>query len=791
MFGINQGFRGFALLAHLKLCSRGYCTDHPVQVMEGGDMDEFERLLGEIPNVTSGNNLSAQGSPNGTFQELDLIPEELEKGPSSSSKVSNLCNSSKPAKCQGSMLLYGGSSFPTSLDDQNIRRRGSSHEIPKHANKVSKDSFGYDAADIHFSSSLRNMNGMALPNVQLESQSSGLKFVMPDVYEPKRTTDSLLGDLSGHWKLVPINTMAMPINPGMNNCQLLPSFQGVELPNFVRPGYHVHAQSHPTHITQPNVGWHGLEEKYGQFQQQLLLAKQLQNPEVLRKRMNFGMGPLVRNRVQPCYDFQSARQFERCNQNPYLNVNALYNEFNQLDYTPSKAGYSCRRGENCCSFKGHKQSSAYEPCCSARDIHGHQMLDKMGNQCFPEKILTRSHGVNFVRSLRPDPLKHDESFLFDENSDRNFNVHAHQPYRLPAGSSKVDGQICHGSSPNDLDSGISSNSMQIKYNSVDEVVGRICSMAKDQDGCRFLQTKFTEGCREDIDKIFSEIICEIVELMLDPFGNYLLQKLLDVCNEEQMMLILKVITGQNGELVRISCDKHGTRVVQKVIEALKTPEQISMVVSSLEPGIVFLMKNNNGNHVAQRCLQYLSKYCEFLMEAAISNCFELATDAQGCCVLQKCLTHSEEGDQKQRLMTEILSKSLSLSKDPFGNYLVQFILSMEIPWATAVVVNELKGNFDILSMEKYSSNVVERCLKLVGENYCVNIIQELLCSPLLPQILQDQYGNYVIQTALRESKVHRELHTILVEAIRPHASALRSSPYGKKVLSCASLSSKK
>lgn len=31
-----------------------------------------------------------------------------------------------------------------------------------------------------------------------------------------------------------------------------------------------------------------------------------------------------------------------------------------------------------------------------------------------------------------------------------------------------------------------------------------------------------------------------------------------------------------------------------------------MVVSSLKPGIVTLMKNMNGNHVAQRCLQHLT-----------------------------------------------------------------------------------------------------------------------------------------------------------------------------------------
>ena len=46
-----------------------------------------------------------------------------------------------------------------------------------------------------------------------------------------------------------------------------------------------------------------------------------------------------------------------------------------------------------------------------------------------------------------------------------------------------------------------------------------------------------------------------------------------------------------------------TRVVQKLIETLKTRQQISLVISALEPGFLALIKNLNGNHVVQRCLQ--------------------------------------------------------------------------------------------------------------------------------------------------------------------------------------------
>lgn len=46
-----------------------------------------------------------------------------------------------------------------------------------------------------------------------------------------------------------------------------------------------------------------------------------------------------------------------------------------------------------------------------------------------------------------------------------------------------------------------------------------------------------------------------------------------------------------------------TRVVQKLVETLSTKQQISMVISALEPGFLALMKDLNGSHLIKRCLQ--------------------------------------------------------------------------------------------------------------------------------------------------------------------------------------------
>lgn len=70
-------------------------------------------------------------------------------------------------------------------------------------------------------------------------------------------------------------------------------------------------------------------------------------------------------------------------------------------------------------------------------------------------------------------------------------------------------------------------------------------------------------------------------------------------------------------------------------------------------------------------------------------------------------------------------------------------------------MDELQGHFGNLSMQKFGSHVVEHCMKISPPVARDMIINELMNDPKLPQIMLDQYGNYVIQTALRETKVKR------------------------------------
>ncbi|XP_059637972.1 putative pumilio homolog 7, chloroplastic [Cornus florida] len=325
----------------------------------------------------------------------------------------------------------------------------------------------------------------------------------------------------------------------------------------------------------------------------------------------------------------------------------------------------------------------------------------------------------------------------------------------------------------------STSNLQLNHRSLAELQGYMYLLAKDQQGCRFLQSIFEEGTHQDKQIVFNEIINHVVELMINPFGNYLMQKLLDVCNEEQRTQIVFMVTEEPRELVRISLNTHGTRVVQKLIETLKTRQQITLLVSALKPGFLDLIKDPNGNHVLQHCLECLSNDDnKFIFDVAAKFCVGIATHRHGCCVLNRCIAHST-GKYREKLVAEIASNGFLLAQDAFGNYVVQYIIELKIPSAASMLTSQFEGHYVYLSMQKFSSHVVEKCVKYFEESRS-RIINEFLSVPLFEQLLQDPYANYVIKTALVYTK--GRLHASLVEAVRPHMT-LRTSPYCKKIFS--------
>lgn len=70
-----------------------------------------------------------------------------------------------------------------------------------------------------------------------------------------------------------------------------------------------------------------------------------------------------------------------------------------------------------------------------------------------------------------------------------------------------------------------------------------------------------------------------------------------------------------------------------------------------------------------------------------------------------------------------------------------------------MVLKSLQGHYAVLSLQKFSSNVVEKCIDYSNDIEFQMIVNELLYDPNMERILGDQFGNYVIQTAIKKAEV--------------------------------------
>lgn len=311
---------------------------------------------------------------------------------------------------------------------------------------------------------------------------------------------------------------------------------------------------------------------------------------------------------------------------------------------------------------------------------------------------------------------------------------------------------------------------------LEQLGGEIYTLCKDQHGCRYLQKKLEDRNPEQVHMIWLETNQHVIELMTDPFGNYLCQKLLEYCNDDERTVLIE---NASHDLVRIALNQHGTRALQKMIEFISTPGQVQTIIAALQYRVVELIQDLNGNHVIQKCLNKLSPIdAQFIFTAVGNNCVDVGTHRHGCCVLQRCIDHAS-GDQKAWLIQQISNNAYVLVQDPFGNYVVQYILDLNEPLFTEPLVRMFQGKVGQLSKQKFSSNVIEKCLRCSQEDSKDMLINEMLQPAELDRLLRDSFANYVIQTALDYANPAMKVR--LIEAIRPHLPAIRTTPYGRRI----------
>jgi len=202
-------------------------------------------------------------------------------------------------------------------------------------------------------------------------------------------------------------------------------------------------------------------------------------------------------------------------------------------------------------------------------------------------------------------------------------------------------------------------------------------MATSQQGSKQLQKMLSKASPDFVELALGESLSSFHKMMVDQYGNYFCQKLLQSSSSIQR---LKILTHLTPHFISISCDRKGTHSMQCLIEMINMPEEQDLLRQAIEPHILDLAFDQNGTHVLQKVLisSMSEEHVEYITSMVLKNFQKLSVDQHGLCVVKKVISKVQKPESIQNIVCVICKNVIALVQDPFGNYAVQHAIEVRL-----------------------------------------------------------------------------------------------------------------
>ncbi|RHY12353.1 hypothetical protein DYB26_007058 [Aphanomyces astaci] len=243
-----------------------------------------------------------------------------------------------------------------------------------------------------------------------------------------------------------------------------------------------------------------------------------------------------------------------------------------------------------------------------------------------------------------------------------------------------------------------------------------------------------------------------------------------------------------GHLVEFAKDQDGSRFIQLKLESA-TPDIKDIVFSEIAPVALQLMTDVFGNYVIQKFFDHgNAHHITQILRVIQGNMLDLAMHMYGCRVIQKALEATDDLPLKLDLICELQGHVLHCIKDQNGNHVVQKVIEI-LPWKAvpssaammpraAFLLESFVNNVYTMSTHPYGCRVIQRVLEKCSELQMAPMLCEIQDAYGL--LVNDQYGNYVIQHVLKHGPPSER--AALINRIYPDIVRLSHHKYASNVI---------
>ena len=300
-------------------------------------------------------------------------------------------------------------------------------------------------------------------------------------------------------------------------------------------------------------------------------------------------------------------------------------------------------------------------------------------------------------------------------------------------------------------------------------------IARNQNGCRYLQNMISANPEILKNLFFPKILEHIKELSNNQFANYLVKKIFQYLSED---MLLELIQSLVPVIDQIGTNQYGTRVIQDLIDFLKTEKVFLSFVNIIIPHAKSLIIDLNGSHIIYKLILTKNKGIKIIENIICLYVKEIAITRKGCSFLKRYFEFANENDLI-KIKQIILQNLKEIITDQYGNYVIQSILTKEGSPIVKDFIIEINKNLIFYSNNKFSSNALEKCFE--NESMKNIVLDKLLNKDIFEKIILDKFGNYVVQKAIAKADDNRRNY--MFQLLIPLIPNLKNQYFGKRLLS--------
>ena len=286
---------------------------------------------------------------------------------------------------------------------------------------------------------------------------------------------------------------------------------------------------------------------------------------------------------------------------------------------------------------------------------------------------------------------------------------------------------------------------------------------KKQNLSKLSQILITNSGQNEIHMIFSILKNDISNLFIEPYANYFCMKLFIYLDSEDKNIYINNLL---PSLTLLSTNKISTYPIQYIIENLKEPSAQKLVTENIDANFLQIALDIYGCHIIEKVLLFFP-YDSYknLSKSILDNFLLFSNNSNGLCIIKKYIEKEYKKDNFIPLKKIIEDNAVVLVQNPYGNYAIQIALDNWELEDSMNIMNQFIGKTVMLSIQKFSSNVIEKCF---GKHpkFMSHFLNEISINNYsgLKLLIQNLYGNYVLTKALAEAKTEERVN--LINSIR-------------------------